>query len=442
MSDGRISRRTVLKGLGTAVALPWFESLNFAQDRPAPVLRMAFLYYPNGVNMEAWTPKEEGTLGGLAPTLEPLTPLKDHLLVLSGLSHAKANANGDGPGDHARAAATFLTGCQARKTDGKDLRAGVSVDQLAARHVGACTRLPSLELGCEQGAMAGNCDSGYSCAYTSNISWRTPNAPAGKLVSPRQVFERMFGDPEAAMDDRERARRAAETRSILDFVLEDARALRRRLGTADRGKLDDYMDSVRAMERQIQADEAEAKKIPKMDLPRRPPEEFPKHVRLMLDLMALAFQTDTTRIVTLMFSNEGSERTFPFLEVRDGHHSLSHHGGAKEKLEKIARIDRFHIEQFAYLLSKLAAMREGERSVLDNSMIVYGSGLGDGNAHNHDNLPVLLAGRGGGTILPGRHLRYRRGTPMCNLYLSLLDRLGVRLAGFGDSTGRLEKLEG
>lgn len=408
-----ITRRTMLQGMGVSLALPWFES--FAD--PAPPLRAAFFYHPNGVVVPRWNFEE---------TLAPLAPLRDRMLVIRGLAHDKARPNGDGPGDHARAAATFLTGCQAKKTEGREIRVGISVDQVAARKMR--TKLPSIELGCEAGALSGNCDSGYSCAYSSSLSWRGPSQPLGKTVKPRQVFDRLFGDPEQPRDE--------HGKSILDFVRGEAKSLRAELGGTDRAKLDEYLDAVREVEGRLDSGETRA---PKLDVPAAIPEHR-AYVKLMIDLLVLAFRADVTRIATFMFANEGSDRTYPFLGVREGHHTLSHHGGAKEKLEKIAKIDRFHVEHFAYFAGELSKIREGDATLLDRSMAVFGSSIADGNAHNHENLPVLVAGTGGGTIAPGREVRLPRETPMSNLYLSMLDRLDVRLTKFGDSTGRLEEL--
>jgi len=441
----QISRRTLLRGVGVAVALPALEAMGplrvFAGDTPAPPLRMAFFSIPNGVNNTYWFPKDLGATYRLPKTLASLEPVKDDLLVISGLAHDKARANGDGPGDHARSNATYLTGCQARKTDGKDIRAGISVDQLAAEKLGAQTRLASLELGCEKGAMAGNCDSGYSCAYSSAISWKSPTLPLPKEINPRAVFSRLFGDPNQIAAERDRAKQALYRRSVLDLVRDDAKSLDAELGLADRRKLEEYLEAVRTIEKQIQASEkGDPRRLPAMEAPEGIPAEFPAYLRLMMDLLVVAFQTDTTRISTFVMANEGSNRTFPWIEVRDGHHSLSHHGGNVEKTEKIQKIDQFYVEQFSYFVQKLKAIREGDGTLLDHSMIVYGGAIGDGNRHNHDELPLLLAGKGRGTITTGRHVRYPRGTPLCNLFLSMLDRVGVKEEKFGDGTGRLHDL--
>jgi hypothetical protein len=435
--------------MGTALALPLLEAMKplraFADGPAKPPLRMAFCMTPNGVNCPAWFPTTEGAGYELSKTLSPLTSIKDDVLVLSGLAHDKAKANGDGAGDHARSASTFLTGAQARKTDGKDIRSGVSVDQLAAEKLGAKTRLASLEIGTERGAMAGNCDSGYSCAYSSAIAWMSPTMPLPKEVNPRQVFGRLFGDPGAIAAERDRARQALYRKSVLDLVREDAAGLEKELGAADRRKLDEYLESVRSIERQIQAAEGEnAAKVPAgVEAPADGiPSELPAYFKLLSDLLVLAFRTDATRVATFMFANEGSNKTFPFIEVRDGHHSLSHHGGNKEKLDKIQKIDQFYVEMYADLVGKLKLVKEGEGTLLDNCMVVYGSAIGDGNRHNHNELPVLFAGRAGGTVKTGRHVRYPKDTPMTNLFLSMLDRMGIQEERFADSTGRLQGLEG
>jgi hypothetical protein len=443
----RLSRRTVLSGIGAGIALPWLESMAPARLlSPSAVgspRRMLFLYVPNGAHMALWTPASEGSDFALPPTLEPLAPLRSEVLVLSGLAHDGAQAHGDGPGDHARACACFLTGAHPAKTDGAGLRAGISVDQAAAAAIGNKTRFRSLEVGCEGGAQSGPCDSGYACAYSTNLSWRTPQTPAAKEVDPRLVFERLFGDGDEAGLGESREERARRRTSLLDFALEDAARLRGKLGADDRRKLDEYLHGIREIERRIERAEGEtaASKPP----PARPagiPPDYGEHARLLLDLVAIALQADLTRIATFSFANEGSNRSYAQIGAPEGHHDLSHHGGDTEKLAKLGAINRFHVEHLAQLLARLAGMKEGEGSVLDASMVVYGSGISDGNRHNHDELPILLAGRGGGTIAPGRHVRHPGGTPACNLYLSLLDRMDVELPAFGDSTGRLTGLEG
>ena len=442
----QIPRRTFLRGLGTVMALPMLEAMAPAASlassivRPAAPKRMAFVYVPNGANMADWTPKAIGTDFELPSILEPLKPVRDDLLVLSGLAHDKARPNGDGAGDHARASATFLTGCQARKTQGADIKVGVSVDQIAAAKLGKFTRLPSLELGCDRSKLAGNCDSGYSCAYSFNIAWKTPSTPMPPEVNPRQVFDRLFGNSLRGEETENRELRKRYHKSILDFVMEDASALKAKLGNTDRRKLDEYLTAVRELEQRIERSDQFAAERPDFEIPAGIPRDNAQHMRLMYDLMALAFQTDTTRISTFVVAHDGSNRSYSFLGVPEGHHDLSHHGNDEVKKEKIAKINRFHMEQFAYFLNKLKGIKEGEGSLLDNCMIVYGSGIGDGNRHNHDELPVLVAGKGGGKFTTGRHVRYPRNTPMANLYLSMLDYAGVQTEKIGDSTGKLEEL--
>jgi hypothetical protein len=399
---------------------------------------MAFVYIPNGANMEDWTPKQAGPDFELPYILEPLKPYQGDLQVISGLAHDKARPNGDGPGDHARASASFLTGCQARKTAGADIRVGVSVDQIAAAGIGRQTRLPSLELSCDKGRSAGECDSGYSCAYQFNLSWRTETTPMPPEVDPRVVFERLFANDLAAEVEESRAKRNLYRKSILDLVLEDANSLKARLGQNDRRKLDEYLTAVRELEQRIaQADQFAAVRA---DLPKPDgiPPAYEQHLRLMYDLLAVAFQTDSTRIATFIVSHDGSNRPYPFIGVPEGHHDLSHHGQDAAKKQKIARINRFHVEQFAGFLGRLKSIGEGEGTLLDHCQIVYGGAIGDGNAHNHDNLPILLVGRAGGALRPGRHLRLGRETPMTNLYLAMLDRMDVPAERVGDSTGRLD----
>ena len=358
------------------------------------------------------------------------------------MPHDKGRANGDGPRDHARSASCFLTGTQARKTSGENIRVGISVDQLAAKQIGHQTRFASLELGCERGRSAGNCDSGYSCAYSSSISWAGESTPMGKEVDPRLVFERLFSNGRTSEVSVSQARRETLQKSILDFVAEDAKQLHRRLARADQRKLDEYLNGVREIERRIERSEAESVGNYRVDY-KRPsgiPAKYEDHIRLLCDMMVLAFQTDSTRISTFMLADEGSNRSYRDIGVPDGHHDLSHHGGDPKKHAKIREINRFHISQFAYLLERLRSIPEREGTLLDNCMIVYGGGISDGNRHNKENLPVLLAGRGQGSIDTGRHVRYEEETPMCNLFLSLLDRLQVSAEFIGDSTGRLPGL--
>lgn len=441
-----LSRRTILRGLGTAIALPWLDQMGqltaWAGDAPgqrtAPN-RLAFLYVPNGKDMANWTPKNDGPLTNLPSILSALAPVKDELLVLSGLAADKARPHGDGGGDHARAMAAFLTGVHPRKTDGNDIRAGTSVDQLAALQIGQQTRLASLEIGGEAGGMAGNCDSGYSCVYSSTMSWKSPTQPLPKEVDPRLVFDRLFGLEGAT----ERARREAARKSVLDFIREDTRSLINSVGTGDRQKLDEYFSAIRDIELRIErtAKLPPVKLPPGVTAPAGTPESYAEHLRLMCDLLVLAFQADVTRVCTFVFANEGSNKSYPDLGVNEGHHELSHHGRDPEKIRKVREINKFHIAQLAYLLQRLKSIQEGEGTLLDHCLIAYGSGNSDGDRHNHDDLPILLAGRGGGTIKTGRHLRVPAETPVTNLWASLLDRMDVRVPLIGDSTGRLAGLD-
>ncbi|MFM9115240.1 MAG: DUF1552 domain-containing protein, partial [Planctomycetota bacterium] len=405
----RISRRTVLRGLGAAVALPWLETMGPIQawsdevpgERKAPN-RLAFIYVPNGKNMADWTPTADGADYELTPILEPLAKLRGDFNVLTGLTADKARPHGDGGGDHARALAAFLTGAQPRKTDGTDIRAGISVDQVAASRVGEQTRLASLEIGCEQGGMAGNCDSGYSCVYSNTMSWRSATQPIPKEVNPKLVFERLFAsEPDAA-----RSKRDVVRRSILDLVREDAAELTGKVSTADQRKLDEYFSSIRDIEQRIErAARLPEIKAPDYAKPTGIPSDYQEHIRLMCDLMVLAFQTDVTRVATFVMANEGSNKPYPFINVSEGHHDLSHHGNDQAKKAKIRDINKFHVTQLAYLLEKLKSTPEGSGSLLDHCLIAYGSGNSEGNARNHDNMAFLLAGGGGGWRKPGRELR-------------------------------------
>lgn len=440
-----ISRRTVLRGLGVTMALPWLEGMSLGRTHglttvagaaDGPPVRLAYVFMPNGVNYPAWEPIGEGADYVLSPTLEPLAGVRKHLNIYTGLTLKKARANGDGPGDHARSSASFLTGQQARKTAGNDIHNGISIDQLAAKEIGTRTRLPSLELGCEYGPSAGNCDSGYSCAYSSNISWRDETTPMPKLIDPAAAFERLFGDATQAAAAKDRLSRR---QSILDFVLEDSRTLAGSLGNADRRKLDQFQTGVREIELRIERarKESEPRKLPDANAPLGIPEKVSEHMDLMYDMLLLAFQTDTTRVSTLMLAVDGSNRAFPEIDIKEGHHHLSHHQNNAEMIEKIRRIDKFHVERFGRFIQRLSETREGEGSLLDNSLILLGGGISDGNAHNHENLPIIMAGRGGSTLETGRLVRTPKETPLCNLYLAMLERAGCPQQGFADSTGTL-----
>jgi len=458
MRELPISRRTVLKGLGVSMALPVLEAMTprlVYGGQPAPQaapVRMAICYFPMGVLTRDWAVNSVGQHFAFSKTLQPMTPFRDDILILSGLCCDKARPHGDGTGDHARAQASFLTGKHARKST-TDLFVGISMDQLCAQHIGNRTRMASLEIGCEGGRQSGGCDPGYACAYASNVSWRSATSPAPKETNPRAVFDRLFAGSNAAEAQANRLQRARYNRSILDFVLEDARSFNHQLGLGDQRQMDDYLSSTRDLERRIGA-------FLKPDGPRSAPididrpadvrlatggpapsdVDYRQHLRIMSDLLAVAFQTDQTRISTFVFANEITNRAYRMIGVPDGHHDISHHQHDKEKMKRYQKINLFHVEAFAYLVGRLKSIPEGSGTLLDNCMILYGSGNGEGNLHNHDELPILLAGKGGGTITPGRHLRFARETPICNLYLEMLDRMGVPLDSFGDSSGRLLRL--
>ena len=433
------------------MALPYLESVAGPASAPAVAgaagvgpggapMRMAFVYVPNGADMERWTPSGTGREFQLTPTLEPLAAVRNDILVLSGLAQDKARANGDGAGDHARASATFLTSMQARKTQGNDIKVGISVDQVAAHRLGSITPFGSIELGTDKSQLSGNCDSGYSCAYSYNIAWRTENSPMPPEVDPKLAFDRLFsrGNPGETVDAR--MRREAQRKSIIDFVRDDANRLRGRLGRTDQRKLDEYLAAVRDLERRIEMSEKIVALAPEDSRPIGAPQSYREHVKLMFDVMTLAFRTDTSRIATFVMAHDGANKPYTEIGVREGHHDLSHHENKQEKKDKIAKINRMHMELFAAWLKQLKATSDGEGSLLDNCMIVYGSGIADGNGHEHHNLPVILAGRGGGSFATGRHVRYAKDTPMANLFLSMLDRMGVPAERFGDSTGRLAQL--
>lgn len=445
-----LSRRTFLRGAGVAIAVPWLEAMlpraAFARgllSAPSAPLRFAFCFTPNGKWMESWTPATAGEDAPLPetlpPTLLPLASLRSQLLIVSGLKQTNAEALGDGPGDHARSAACFLTGAHPRKTEGADLKNGRSIDQQLAEAVGAATRFPSLEVGCSPPLVSGGCDSGYSCAYSCNISWQSETTPQLKETDPRALFERLFG----AGDDltpEQRARRLARRKSLLDYAADDARRLSVNLGAADRRKLDEYLTGVRELETRIEKAEQEARTQPAQQVarPAGTPGDHGEHIRLLADLLVLAFQADLTRVATHMFANDGDNRSYPELGAPEGHHEASHHGNDPRKIDFVEKIDRFHVEQLAAFVRKLATTPDGDGTLLDHALVLYGAGISDGNAHNHDQLPIALAGGGNGTVKSGRHLRLATPTPLCNLYLGLLDRTGTRAASFGDSTGRLK----
>jgi len=440
-----IPRRTFLKGFGAAISLPMLDSMapikTLASSANNSPIRMACMFVPNGIHMEEWKPSSEGAHYDLTRILKPLSPVKRDITILSGLTQDKGRANGDGAGDHARCAGVFLTGVQPLKSQGSEIRAGVSVDQFAAQKVGHKTRFASLELGTERGRQSGKCDSGYSCAYSNNISWRNATTPMAKETNPRAVFERLFGNDAQGEKNESLAKRQRYRKSILDFVLDDARSLTRSVSGNDKVKLDEYLTAVREIEQRIEKSEKEHALKPNIlasiEKPDGVPTDYGEHIRLMGDMMILAFQTDVTRISTFMLANAGSNRSYRNIGVSEGHHSLSHHQNDKVKLEKISKINTFHVEQLSYIIQRMKSIREGEGSMLDNTMILYGSGISDGNKHNNENLPIVLAGRGGGLVQPGRHIQYREDTPLNNLFVSMLNQMGANTNSFNDSTGSL-----
>lgn len=440
MRANRINRRTVLRGIGAGMSLPLLESMQpsvataGAATAQAPV-RSAFVFFPNGVILDPWRPIGEGNDYQFGATMESLAEFHDDLTIFTGLAQHHARANGDGAGDHARNASAFLTGAQPRKTSGADIAVGQSIDQAMAAKIGSATRLPSIELGIERGRNAGNCDSGYSCAYSSNVSWKSESTPMAKEVHPRLAFNRLFGIRENSEEEK---RRDAKRSSILDFVASDAARLMKNVSGSDRAKLDEYFTSVREVEQQIErAARFVPPDVPDIEVPEDVPGEYKLHVRLMYEMQLLAFQTDSTRISTFMLGNAGSNRTFPDVDVRDGHHGLSHHANKEEKVAQLKRIDRYQVEQFAWFLGRLKSIREGDATLLDNCMILYGSAISDGNRHNHGDLPIILAGKGGGTIDTGRHVKLSEETPLNNLFMAMSERMGAGLTELGDSTGVL-----
>lgn len=449
-----LSRRNFLRGAGACIALPAFEATlagravaasaapGIATTASGAPLRMAFLYFPNGAIPKNWTPLGRGKDFTFGETLAPLESLRHRVQVISGLEHRNADPGTDGGGDHARANSTFLTGVRVKKTAGSDIHAGVSVDQMAASRIGNLTRFSSLEFSTDPHRKSGGCDSGYSCAYESNISWRTPTSPLSPESNPRLVFERLFGAGAPGQRGGSLEQRRAQQRSILDFVIDDAKSVEARLGHRDKAKLDEYLTGLREIEQRIVTAESFTDiPDPAMPTPDGIPSRYDEYIRLMFQMMALAFETDATRVASLLLAHDGSNRGFPEIGVAEGHHSLSHHRDNPEMIAKVAKIDRFYAERFAEFLGMLEAKHDADgQSVLHNSMIVYGCGNSDGNRHTHTNLPVVLAGNGGGHFNPGRHLE-TGAMPMCNLYLNMLDHMGVpNLDRFGDSTGRLANL--
>ena len=443
VTQKHLSRRTFLRGVGAAIALPMLDAMvpafaSAAKISPSPV-RTSFVYVPNGIVMDNWTPKAAGKAFEITRILQPLEPFREKMLVISGLMDNNANALGDGGGDHARAAASFLTASHPKKTGGSDIHVGISVDQVIAQATGSETRLPSLELGLDDSRVVGHCDSGYSCAYTNSISWRTPSTPVPPEANPRVIFERLFGDVDTSLDAATRARRERYRKSLLDMARDEAQKLSGTLGASDRRKLDEYLDSIREIERRIQKAEADGRTIaPTIDKPAGIPAVFADHARLLFDLQFAAFQTDLTRVVSMVIGREGSVRTYDEIGVSEPHHPLSHHRNQAEALEKLTKINTFHVGLFSQFLAKLAATQDGDATLLDRSMILYGCGIADSNRHTHEKLPILVLGGANGAISTGRHVTLEKDTPVANLFLAMMNRSGVKRDSFGDSTGILE----
>jgi hypothetical protein len=436
-----LPRRTVLKGMGTVVALPFLDAMMpaFASaqtTKAAGPVRMAFVYVPNGIDMRHWNPSYEGELGKLPQTLVPMEPFRKDITLLGNLTHNTGRALLDGAGDHGRCSGSYLTGVQVKKTL-VDIKASVSCDQLVANAIGKQTRFPSLEVGLEDARQAGDCDSGYSCAYTNNLAWRNETQPLPPILDPRSLFDRLFGE-DAALSPAARAEKNKYRRSILDFITEDTQSLQKNLGPGDKRKLDQYLGSIRDIELQIERTAMDSVQVdPQMEKPYGIPQDFAEHFKLMTDMITVAFQADLTRVVTFLVTREGTSRSYREIGISDGHHPLTHHRNQIELMDKVAKINLYHVQQFASWVEILKNTQEAGGSILDNSMIVYGAGLSDGNAHLHHDLPTMIAGRGGDFIKPGKRIMFRKETPMCNLFLTMMDRMGVPMEQFGDSTGHL-----
>lgn len=442
ISKMALPRRTFLRGMGAAVALPLLDAmvpaLAVGVTAATPVRRLGFIYTPNGATMSAWTPAGEGgMLDVLPPTLAPLTPFRDQVVVPTGLAQRQAEAWGDGNGEHSRGQTVWLSGVHPKRTEGADVQNATTVDQIAAQVLGKDTPLMSLELALEQNYLVGNCDNGYSCVYWNTISWRTPTTPLPMEVNPRVVFERMFGDggtPE------QRLNQVREDRSILDSVKEAVSSLQHRLGASDRVRVAEYLDAMREIERRIQVAEKQSGES-LIDLPNRPigvPEAYDDHAKLMFDLAALAFQADITRVFTLLLGREQTNRPYPFIGVPEAHHSISHHQNDPVKLAKAAKINTYHIDLLARFAQTLRLTSDGNGTLLDHSMIMQGSGLSNSDQHSHIDLPLVVVGGGAGRLKGGRHLKFAKDTPMNNLHMSLLEKVGIPVEKFGDGTGRFE----
>jgi hypothetical protein len=446
-----LPRRTFLRGVGATLALPLLDAMvpastALAQTAANPVRRLGFIYLPNGVarnftGINYWTPAGEGTGFELSPILSPLAPYRDRLLVVSGLAQHQADAFDDGAnGDHTRGTSSWLTGVHCKRTEGADVRNGISADQIAAKHLGQATALPSLELAIDLNFLGGQCENSYSCAYLNTLAWSSDSTPLPTENNPRIIFERLFGDGGTS---EQRIAQAKRNQSIIDSVLADLDKLQSSLGTGDRTTVTEYLDSVREVERRIQRIEArDASELPTLERPAGVPDRFDEHVKLMYELQWLAFRSDMTRVVTFMLGRELNFRTYPEIGITEGHHGLSHHQDNPTQLAKYARLNTYQTELFAWFLDKLKSTPEGDGTLLDHSMFLYGAALSNPNLHAHYDLPIAVVGGGAGQLRGGRHLAFRTETPMTNLLLSLLDKAGVPVEKLGDSTGRLELLSG
>jgi len=439
-----LSRRTLLRGMGTTIALPLLDAMvpaltAVAQTPATPIRRLGVVYHPNGVIYQNWLPTGVGREFQLSPVLAPLAPFRDQLIVVTGLSSHQAEALGDGGGDHSRASGTYLTGVHVRKSDSV-VENGVSMDQIAAKALERETQLSSLQLTMDDNSLVGSCDVGYSCAYSSTLSWLTPTLPLMAENNPRVVFERLFGSSEST-DARVRASRLQQDRSILDSVTARVRQLQQKLGPADSTKVNDYLESLRDVERRIQkAEEQNAREVTRVDQPAGVPDGFEPHVRLLYDLQLLAYRSDLTRVITFMYGREQGGRPYPQIGVPEPHHSLTHHQNDPVKMEKCTTIQKYHVRLFADYLKKLRETPDGDGSLLDHVILLYGSGISNSDRHTHGPLPTLLLGGGAGTLKGGRHLVYPDDTPLTNLQLTLLDKLGVPAEKLGDSTGQFKEL--
>jgi len=439
-----LPRRAFLRGTGAVLALPFLDAMvpAFASTLAKPVTRMGFVYVPNGIISANWLPAQQGAGFEFNSTMKALEPYREQVLVMSNLAQINGRSFGDGGGDHARAGGSFMTGVHPKHTAGKDIHVGISADQVAADAIGNKARLRSLELGCEDSRTVGNCDSGYSCAYSNSLSWRGASTPNPPETNPRAVFERLFGSDDITLAPDVRAKRMADRKSILDGVQEQVHSILGTVGGSDRRKMDEYLTAVREVEMRIQtAEKSNVVEVqPGFERPEGIPFEYGAYAKIMFDLAAMAMQSDITRIVTIVLGREGSLRTYNEIGVPDGHHPLSHHGNRPDWLDRLSKINQFHTELFSGFVAKLKTAPDGDGTVLDHSMVLYGSGLSDSNRHLHENLPILLFGRGDGSLKPGRHIVYDKPTPMTNLYLTMLDRMDVKPESIGDSTGKVEHL--